>query len=275
MEPVKQNTSVIKDLKLKKSASNLETLTAKKNNEMINKDELELSKNQSDGSTNKQKSYSQSPSREKKNSDSKSITRGKSVDRLSISSRRSILSRFKDRLLGRKTKSFWFEENLITKSIKILNTLTLEKFGLVTAIERNLMVPDDKIRDVKSGKILDIQDALKKSILRFISTKNNFEYIYGDSCFLYESNLYLVKYIIDQTDSRKLSLRQAVERSVIDYVSFIYFGKKGPCDLNEAMQNGLVACEVVDINLLSAIISSNVFKHYKHPLEKEQTNHIT
>jgi hypothetical protein len=73
--------------------------------------------------------------------------------------------------------------------------------------------------------------------------------------------VYLVRYVLDPNDQKKLSLEEAFNRLIIDDENWFYYGKKGPYALETAIQKGYIACQTIDLNLLNAIITSNIFKY--------------
>jgi len=225
------------------------------------------------------KSQSQSPFRQNKNKPKRnesvssertnSLLRGRSFDRFSFTSRSSsILSKMKDKLFSKKTKNIEFDENLLLQSIRIVNKLTNKQYDLKSAIEQDLARPDDQIIDTLEEKSLSINDAIKQKIICFKppqpinTTTESVEYVYNKNCYIYNHSLYLFNYILNPNDQRKMDLNETFEKLIIDTENPIYFGKKGPYSLETAIQKGYISCEIIDLNLLNNIITSNIFKYY-------------
>lgn len=193
-----------------------------------------------------------------------SLTQGKSEDRASITSRTSILSKFKDKLLGKsrnKVNSSQFDESLIFDSIRILHTISNKQYDLKTAITKEIAIPEDKIRDFKNGSILTIKEAIIQSILRFWLIKEQVEYTYRKNLYIFGDTLYLIKYVLDPEDQKKLSLAEAFDKQILDDENHFYFGKKGPYSFDSAIQKGFIKCGLIDLNSLNNIILSNIFKY--------------
>lgn len=73
--------------------------------------------------------------------------------------------------------------------------------------------------------------------------------------------MYLIKYVLDPEDQKKLSLAEAFDKQILDDENHFYFGKKGPYPLDSAIQKGFIKCELIDLNSLNNIIVSNIFKY--------------
>lgn len=162
---------------------------------------------------------------------------------------------------GNKQKNLRFKENLIVESLRIVNTSTNEQFDLKTAIKNNLAISEDHIIDVKNESKLSIRQALEASIIRWFISNENTEYTYYNNSYIFGDNLYLIKYVLDPNDQKKLTLSQAFHRLIVDDQNHFYYGKKGPYSLESAIQKGYISCQTIDLNLLDAIIVSNIFKY--------------
>ena len=273
-------TNRLGDFKIKKNSSQSNSkLPLKVDNPLlVNKSQsVEMAKKQNPPVCTNQntltnqllKSQSQSPLRNSKRETTSdhSSSRGKSIDRFSITSRASILSRFKDKLFGKNTKKKQFrcEETLILESLRILDTQTNEKHGLRDAIALNIAIPDDRIRDTANQVELTIREALELSIIRFcFADEKNFEYVQRENCFVCDNALYLVSYVLDPRDQKKLNLADAVARQIVDLENMFYFGRKGAYTLDLAIQKGYIASRQIDLNLLNAVVVSNVLKYSKY-----------
>ncbi len=97
------------------------------------------------------------------------------------------------------------------------------------------------------------------------------EYIYRKNSFILGESVYLVRYVLDPNDQKKLSLEEAFNRLIIDDENWFYYGKKGPYALETAIQKGYIACQTIDLNLLNAIITSNIFKYSTFTSEMQTT----
>ncbi len=224
------------------------------------------------------KSHSQSPfrpSRDKRNgsvSSERTSLRGKSFDRFSFSSRSSsIISKFREKLFSsnKKIKNIQFDESLILDSIRIADRLTGTKYDLRTAIDLDLAVSDDQIKDTLDEKCVSIRDAIRRDLITFVSPMNpELEYSFSQNIYIYDNSLYLFNYVLNPNDQRKMRLSEAFEKLILDGENPIYFGKRGPYSLESAMQKGYVSCECIDLNLLNNIITSNIFK-YSHTVNND------
>jgi hypothetical protein len=128
------------------------------------------------------------------------------------------------------------------------------------------------VRDRRGGqdKLLPIQEALERGILKFYHPVNNFEFKYGQSCYTFSDNfLFLVNYVLDPSDkSRKIGLKSAFNKFVIDRENSVYFAKKGPpLALVDAIERGLISCEIVDLNLLETVLST----YYARAMQSQKT----
>lgn len=189
---------------------------------------------------------------------------GKSVDRASITSRASILSKFKDKLFRKTNKlknCHQFEEHHILESIRVLNTATSEQLDLKSAIIEQLAIPDEKFRDLRSNTELNIREALEQGLLRFFVDNEKTEYSYRQNCFIFGESIYLVKYVLDPNDQKKLSLADAFDQLILDDKNSFYYGKKGPYSIESAIQKGYICCKSIDLSLLNNIIVSNIFTY--------------
>ena len=69
----------------------------------------------------------------------------RSVDRFSVSSKKSVVSRLKEKMFGKKQKSNILDEQLIKISMRIVDTTTSQTYTLEEAIKNNLTVDEDRI----------------------------------------------------------------------------------------------------------------------------------
>ena len=137
-----------------------------------------------------------------------------------------------------------------------------------------MAIPDDRIYDVKNQSEISIRKALETSIIRWFVANENTEYIYRNNSYIFGDNLYLIKYVLDPNDQKKLTLDQAFHRLILDDENHFYYGKKGPYPLESAIQKGFISCQTIDLNLLDAIIVSNVFKYSDQKINSAMDNNI-
>ena len=164
------------------------------------------------------------------------------------------------------------DENLILESIRIVHTISGKQYDLKTAINKELAIPEDKIRDVKNGSTLSVKEAIEQSIIRFWLAKDQVEYIYRENLYIFGDTLYLFKYVLDPEDQKKLSLTEAFAKQILDDENHFYFGKKGPYQLETAIQKGFINCELIDLNLINNIVVSSVFKYSMYSEQEMWTN---
>jgi hypothetical protein len=194
----------------------------------------------------------------------------KSLDRLSQTSshkrQKSLIGKLRTKLTGaNKMKSNVFDETLIMKSIRILCTKTSSKLSLEDASLRQFFNQDLEIKDSKAEKFLKLNESIEKGVVKFFHPINNFEFKYAQSCYIFnESFLFLVNYVIDSHDKaggspgikKKIGLRKAFNTFIIDKENAVYFSKRGPINLTEAIEKGYISCEVIDLSLVEQLISS-------------------
>jgi hypothetical protein len=193
----------------------------------------------------------------------------KSNDRYSISSSKSVMVRLKEKLFGKKTKSNLFDESLIQFSMRINDTANKKKLSLQEAIRSNVVVPEDRVLDTLNDASYSIGEAIEKGIIQFFHPVNKFEFKYGQSCFMFDDVFLLVNFVLDPVSHKKIGLKSAFQRAIIDKDNGLYMGKKTPLPLQTAIEKGLISCEIIEMYLLNAVITSNVFKHSSYQTDKQ------
>ncbi len=198
----------------------------------------------------------------------------KSLDRLSTTrskSSRSFIGKLRTKLTGaRKMKSNVFDELLIIKSARIVDTKQSGNLTLEDAAERGLLLAESRIKDRRADRSLGVNEALEKGVLKFFHPINNFEFKYGQSCYIFsDSYLFLVNYVLDPQDkARKIGLKSAFNKFVIDKDNSVYFVKKGPpLALIDAIAKGLISCEVVDLQLMDTILAT----YYARSMQRQRS----
>lgn len=180
----------------------------------------------------------------------------KSLDRVSSQQRKrnsSLIAKLRVKLSGKqKFRSNVLNDELILKSARVIDTKQGNKLTLEEAGERGgLIVADNKIRDRRVDRLLTVTEAIEKSVLKFFHPINNFEFKYGQSCYIFGDNyLFLVNFVIDPNDkNKKVGLKNAFNRSILDKENSVYYVKKGPpLPLIDAIEKGLISCEVDNMN---------------------------
>ena len=182
----------------------------------------------------------------------------KSADRFSNSSRKSVVSRLKEKIFGKTKKANIYDEQLIKITMKIVDTTTNKIYNLEDAIINDLTVNEDRILDTLNNLDYSINEAIQKSVIKFFHHINQFEFIFGQSCYIWGNTLFLFNYILDPTRHKKISLNAAFNKVIIDKENALYMGKNGAVSLDIAIKKKAISCEIVDLNLLNSIITSNI-----------------
>lgn len=217
------------------------------------------------------KSYSVSPKRNSQTAKFRSASAYdvKSIDRLSTMTRKSVISKIKNKVLGKKPKYNHFNEYLIQESMKIFDTKSNKLYTLKEAIDKHLLKKDDRIIDTQKSKDFSVNESIQNGLIKFFHPLNNFEFKYDQSCSIFNDEfLLLVNYVIEPGTKRKIGLKSAFQNGLIDKQTSVYYKKKA-IDLIKAIEKGYISCEIIDLNLLSSVIASNVFKYYKEEDKKE------
>ncbi|CAF0712708.1 unnamed protein product [Brachionus calyciflorus] len=217
------------------------------------------------------KSHSVSPQRITTNQKIRSASSYdvKSLGKLSTISRKSVITRLKDKMLGKKSKYNRFDEFLIQESMKFTDLKTNNSYQLKEAIERGLLKPEDRILNTMTNEDFSIEDSIKSGLIKFFHPLNNFEFKYNQSCSIFNNEyVLLVNYVSEPGTRRKIGLKTALNNQVIDRENCVYFKLKKPISLIEAIERGYLSCEIIDLSLLNSIITSNIFKLYQ-PSNKE------
>ena len=140
------------------------------------------------------------------------------------------------------------------------------------AIKNNLTVDEDRILDTLENIDYSINEAIEKSVIKFFHPLNQFEFKYGQSCWIFENILFLFNYILDPTSHKKIGLKAAFNKMIIDKENAIYMGKKGAVSLNLAIEKKAISCEIIDLNLLNSIITSNIAHKGKKNVNTSNVN---
>ncbi|RNA44606.1 microtubule-actin cross-linking factor 1-like isoform X4 [Brachionus plicatilis] len=189
----------------------------------------------------------------------------KSVDKLSTMSRKSVMSKIKSKLLGKRAKYNQFNEYLIQQSMKIVDTKSKEIYQLREAIEHNLIRPNERIVDAHSQQDYSVVEAIENGLIKFFHPLNNFEFKYDQSCSVFKNEfLLLVNYVVEPRTKRKIGLKSAFQNEIINKERSTYFKKKH-IDIIKAIEKSYISCEIINLDLLKSIIASNVFKLCKDP----------
>ena len=193
----------------------------------------------------------------------------KSTDKLSTLSRKSVVSKIMNKFLGKKSKYNQFNEYLIQESMKILDTESNQFYSLRDAIERHLLKPEDRIVDCQTKQDYSIVEAIQQGLIKFFHPLNNFEFKYDQSCAIFRNEfLLLVNYVIEPRSKRKIGLKSAFINQIIDKDKSVYYKNKA-YDILKAIQKGYLSCEIIYLDMLNSIITSNLLKYYKNELEEK------
>jgi hypothetical protein len=195
----------------------------------------------------------------------------KSESRLSVASKRTFMFKLKKKLLGTKMKVTRLEEEDIFTHTYIVDLLRNEAFSMQEAIENNMILPNYKIRDTETGDECSTEEAIKRQIMRFHFSTNNLEFIYGENCYIFVRDLYLFLHILDPIDHKKLTMREAFKKVTIDEQNGFYFGKRGLYPLDVAIEKGYVSAILVNVDLITSVISMKNFNFKKAPLTRSVT----
>lgn len=152
----------------------------------------------------------------------------KSTDRMSTSSRRSVIIKLREKFFGRKSKSNRFDENLIQTSLKVVDTRSTNKYTLDDAVKMGLIFGDNRIKDTLNNTDYSVDEAVAKGLLKFYHPINSFEFKYGLSCFIFNGEwLLLVNYVLDPLNRRKIGLKNAFVNLIVDKENNVFYTKKG------------------------------------------------
>lgn len=151
---------------------------------------------------------------------------GKSIDRLSVSSRRSVVLKIKDKFFGRKSKSNVFDERLINESARVIDTRSNDKYNIEDAAKMGLLFGDNLVKDTREAVNLSVKVAIEQGVIKFYHPINQFEFKYNLSCAIFNDVLLLINYVIDPMSKRKIGLKNALFNLVIDRENSVFYSKK-------------------------------------------------
>lgn len=152
----------------------------------------------------------------------------KSLDRMSSSSRRSVIVKLRDKFFGRRSKSNRFDEALVLTSMRVVDLRTSEKLKLDDAIKSGLVYGDVRVRDTLANTDYALNDAIVRGLVKFYHPINEFEFKYSLSCYIFNNEwLLLVNYVLDPLNRRKIGLKNAFLNLIIDKENNLFYTKKG------------------------------------------------